>query len=322
MRLSILIFILIEITLGFKLTRKTLINGYIANLIRTKPNVLIISYDKIGNGIISNLNPSRITITTTKQDKIDNLRKIADEVVLIPQIKIDVDNDFNEVVFNNEIIIMSDTISIFSVHTFYRTCERLREALLLKSLTYPKRKTKIILISSVNVYGGHTDGAIVNENSWIFTKTIDNNKDWRINDYMNAVIIRNGEKLLLSLNNNNCKVIIFRAGAIWNNEIERKNIEFIGMRGKYSNEIGNSWISLSKTDDIGKKINKALNENWEGIYNIAGRSYMRRDFYKKLVDINWDNENYDNEGYSYGIEYNRHLPNAMRYNMIVKSNRI
>ena len=52
MRLSILIFILIEITLGFKLTRKTLINGYIANLIRTKPNVLIISYDKIGNGII------------------------------------------------------------------------------------------------------------------------------------------------------------------------------------------------------------------------------------------------------------------------------
>ena len=215
-------------------------------------NALVISCDKIGRKVLddlSNINV-RTSVTTTKPKRFNELSSIADEVVIIPQMEMGKDEIMQEAIYNNDVIIIADTISIFSVHTFMRTCKRIANAIKNKG---NHKKTTVVLISSVNVYGVHTNGEFVNEETPTYLE-LDRtkNQNWQMNHYGIASIMRNAEDYLLELMDYspNIRTVVLRTSTIWDesNIDDIRNKDFI--KKKYSKVIGNSYMSISFTDEI------------------------------------------------------------------------
>lgn len=298
-------------------------------------NALVISCDKIGKKVLDDLNKINIrtSVTTTKPKRFDELSFIANEVVIIPQMEMGKDEIMQEAIYNNDVIIIADTISIFSVHTFVRTCKRIANAIKNKG---NQKKTTVILISSVNVYGVHTNGEFVNEQSPINTDSKGNDnkeeKHWQLNHYGIAKLMRVGEDYLLDLmnHNTNIRTIVLRTSTIWDDS----NIDAIRNKGfiknKYSELIGNSYMSISFTDEISNCIKWVLeNGNIKGCFNIVSNSIKRKDFYDNLFDIikkpriKWVKDNSEiNKDFYYSMDENPLLPNAQRFNMRVNCNKI
>lgn len=300
---------------------KQLFNNYYIN------NPLIISCNNIGNRIAQDLHDMniKVTATTTKPNRKSDLLNIVDNVVIIPQMEIGKDEIFKQAVLNSDTIFIADTCSIFSVHTFVRTCQRIANALINK-----KSFTKICLISSTNVYGCHTKGEIVNENSFInlCSENI-NNKNWKINSYANALALRNGENILLKLSesNNYIKTTILRPSGILNKKILIDMINYVSNK-EISDIVGNSYMSLSHVNEISKASLWCLLNNYTGVYNIASESIKRKYFFDKVCDIMkknkiiWTSSKNINEDYYYAIEKNPYLPNSQRYNMKIDCTKI
>lgn len=312
---------------SFDISRRLFIVKNINNIININNNnnkAIIIGYDNIGLDIYKELRKYnyKTTITTTKPARISKIQDDYNSVVLIPQMEIGKDEIFrNTINNNNDLIIISDIISIFSIHTFVRTCQRVVNA-----IKDNNKKTIVCLISSCNIYGAHTDGAIVNENSGIVNQRFinNNNKDWKINHLSNSKAIQLGENYLLELAkiNPNIKPIILRTSSIWNDKIEKNNFKFNNNKS-YLKKIGDSYMSLSYTKDIAKSILLLSNNNHYGIYNCVSNSFLRKNFYK---NINWiinDNTNINNYNDNYySTDINPLLPNAQRYNMIVDNSKL
>jgi len=299
-------------------------------------NALVISCDKIGKKVLDDLrdlNGSiRTTVTTTKPARFNELSKMANEVVIIPQMENGKDENMKDAIINNDNIILADTISIFSVHTFVRTCKRIANAIKNKG---NRKNTTVILISSVNVYGIHTEGDIVNEKSPI---NIDSNDDitperyWQLNHFGIANMIRVGEDYLLDLmdSNSNVRTVVLRTSTIWDdtNIDEIRNNNFI--KKKYSKIIGDSYMSLSFTGEISNCIKWILeNKEVNGCFNLVSNSIKRKDFYDKLFDkirkprIRWIDDVKDiNKDFYYSMDENPLLPNAQRFNMKVDCSKI
>ncbi len=284
-------------------------------------NALIIGYGETGNDIYKELlkNNYKTTITTTKPKRADKLKDNYNSVVVIPQMEIGKDEIFREAVYNNDLIIISDVISIFSVHTFTRTCQRV-----VRALENKNKKTTVCLISSINVYGAHTDGDVVNENSGIYVSVPSNsdNINWKINHISNAKLIRLGENYLMELAkiNNNVKPIILRVASIWNKEIEMRNLKF-NYNKTYPKKIGNTFMSLSYTNKIAKAFLWLNNNNQYGIYNYASRPFLRKTLYEDVNWINDDNYIEDSDLY-YSMDINPLLPNSQRYNMRIDCSKL
>jgi len=303
-------------------------------------NALVISYDKIGRKVLddlSNINV-RTSVTTTKPKRFNELSSIADEVVIIPQMEMGKDEVMQEAICNNDFIIIADTISIFSIHTFVRTCKRIANAII-NHYSFDKKnknnKKTIILISNINVYGIHTDGKIVNELSNINDDNNDNNyndndnKHWQINHLAISKLMRIGENYLLELMNtgntkNKVRTVILRTSTI----IDKNSIIDIKKRDfelrNYTKEIGNTYMSISLTEEIGNCIKWIINNNEvKGVFNLVSNSYKRKCFYDRLFDIinkkriDWIDDNYLNKDYYYSMDENPLLPNSQRFNMKV-----
>lgn len=308
------------------------VNNYLSYI--KNSNALIIGCDKIGTEFAKNLRKSHLNIigTTTKPTKINKLKEIVDDVVLIPQMEIGRDEVFREVVYDCPVIVIADIISIFSVHTFVRTCMRI-----VKALENKRKPTVVCLISSVNVYGAHTDGAIVNEDAPIVNQPLpyaDDSNYWKINHLSNSKAIRLGESYLFELAKINpyIKPVVLRASAIWNKEVMAKQLLFNEGRN-YPRWVGDSYMSLSFTDEIANAGVWAIdnyNRYGDNIYNIASSSFKRNYFYNRLMKlgnkrpISWTddkNDDNDNDNY-YSLDENPLLPNAMRYNLRVDCSKI
>lgn len=296
-------------------------------------SALIISCNNIGKQIakdFKNLN-LKTTIATTKPRKIDEYAKLANDVILIPQMEVSNDEIMCDAVDKNDIIILADTISIFSAHTFFRTCKRIQNAV--KSSN--KNKT-IILISSVNVYAIRINGEIVNELSDIKNNFDDiNNKDWQINHIGISTLMRTGEKYLLELMNNNdnndnkIRTVVLRTSSIIDNDIIAKIKKQDFSAKKYNNEIANSYMSVSLTDEISNCVKWIINNNEiEGVFNLVSESFKRKYFYDKLFDIihkkkiDWNNQNKIDKDYYFSMDENPLLPNSQRFNMKIDCNKI
>lgn len=329
-----LLFILFLNIHGYMISRGKFIRNNVIHFSLNKDNIfssidnekaLVISCDKIGKRVLQDLNNINIktSVTTTKPKRYDELSKMANEVIIIPQMEIGNDKVFRENVMENDVIIIADTISIFSVHTFLNTCKRIANAI--KEKGYNK-KTTVILISSVNVYGVHTDGAFVNEESSInVIYNRDNNKEWQLNHYAIANIMKLAENYILSLSN--ARTVVLRTSTIWddsNIDEFRNNKDLI-----LPKIIGNSYMSLGFTDEISNCIKWVLeNKNVDGCFNLVSNSIKRRDFYDNLSDIikkpriKWVNEGTLNQDFFYSMDKNPLLPNAQRFNMRVVCNKI
>lgn len=344
-KIFIILFILfIQSYECFKLSRYNFIRNNLIHFTLNSKNVLnpikynnalIISCNKIGKQVALDLKQLNIktSVATTKSQKINNLKTLVNEVILIPQIEINNDEIMRNAIYDNDIIIIADTISIFSIHSYVRTCKRITNAFSYKN----NKKKLIILISNINVYGFHTDGNVVNELSEInnYNNNYYNklNENWQINHIAIAKLMRIGENLLLDLMNNNDKIrtVVLRTSTIidhdWINDI--KNRDFTNKN--YTKEIGNSYMSISLTEEISNCIKWILlNDNIKGIFNLVSNSYKRRYFYDKLFDIihkkkiNWINDNLNelNIDYYYSMDENPLLPNSQRFNMKVDNSKL
>lgn len=331
-------------TYSFQITRYNFIKNNIASLITPffttnndfihNHNALIISCNKIGKQIATDFQNLKLktTITTTKPKRFEELSAIAANVVFIPQIEYNDDLIMKEVIENNDVIILADTISIFSIHTFVRTCKRIANAINYYDYNYNsafKKPKTIILISSVNVYGVHIDGAIVNELSSV---AIPNEKNddphWQLNHVAISSMMRIGENILLALANNGdrnkIRTVVLRTSTI----LDRDTINNIKNRDfnnqNYSKKIGNGYMSVSLTEEISNCV-KWIIENKEvnGVFNLVSNSYKRKYFYDRLFDIigkkkiKWIDDNYLNKDYYYSMDENPILPYSQRYNMKV-----
>ena len=297
-------------------------------------SALIISCSNIGKQIakdFKNLN-LKTTIATTKPRKIDEYANLANDVILIPQMEVSNDEIMCDAVDKNDIIILADTISIFSAHTFFRTCKRIQNAV--KSSN--KNKT-VILISSVNVYAIRINGEVVNELSDIKNNFDDiNNKDWQINHIGISTLMRTGEKYLLELmnndnndNNNKIRTVVLRTSSIIDNDIIAKIKKQDFSVKKYNNEIANSYMSVSLTDEISNCIKWIIDNNEvDGVFNLVSESFKRKYFYDKLFDIinkkkiDWNSQNKINKDYYFSMDENPLLPNSQRFNMKVDCDKI
>jgi len=317
-------------------------NNYINYNNYNNHNAFIISCNNIGKQIAKEFKEINLktTITTTKPKRIEELSKLANNIVLIPQMEITNDEIMRNEINNNDIIILADTISIFSIHTFIRTCQRIVNAIInYKKENNKENKKTIILISSINVYGIHTDGEIINENYGV--KSYDNkyqnkyqnnnqNNYWQLNHIAIAKLIRTGENLLLDLMNNypnnNIRTVILRTSSIIDKDIINKIKKRDFKLTNYTKEIGNSYMSISLTEEISNCIKWIIdNEDIKGVFNLVSKSYKRKYFYDKLFDIikkekiNWINDktNPINTDYYFSMDENPLLVNCQRFNMIV-----
>ena len=337
--LLFILFISVDITNSYTLSRANFIRNNIIHFALNKnplninhynQKALIISCNKIGKQVLNDLKTLNIdtSVTTTKPKRFEELSKISNNVFIIPQMEINQDIIFRNLIHNNDIIIIADTISIFSIHTFIRTCLRIKNSIINNN----NNKT-IILISSVNVYGIHTNGEIVNELSSINNNNNNNNNNWQINHIAIANLIRNAENHLLDLMNNysNIRTIVLRTSLIFDknniNEIKKRNFNL----NNFTKDIGNSYMSISFTDEISNCIKWIItNPNIKGCFNLVSKSYKQRDFYDKLFDIigkkriKWidNNNNHLDLDYYYSMDINPLLPNSQRFNMIVNCDKI
>jgi hypothetical protein len=317
MVISIIIFLinLFVLSSSFQLNRRELIlkpSYLIANqfINKNKPiKTLIISCNKIGKSIISNNPQLDFTIATTKIKRLDELALLG-AVELIPQMEICGDEIFKKLVRDNDVIIIADTISIFSIHTYQRTCERIFNAF--KDLKdFYGMKKKIILISSSSYYGCYMNGENVDETSSIKKMDfVNSNKNWKLNNYNTALVINNAEKKIVETNS----FCILRTGLIcdFNDDIFSNN-------RKYPREIGESFINLSNTREIANAIKWIIDNDVNGIYNFNYEAIKKKEVFKK---IHWVNDmELDNDFY-YSIEDNPHLPNSQRFNLKMNNRKI
>ncbi len=350
---NILLFLLLSslITLfdSFKITRSNFIKTSAINFFSPiilknhnnnhydNHNALVISCDKVGKSVLSDLKKLNIrtAVTTTKPARADELSQIANDVIIIPQMEINTDEAIRTAINNNDVIIIADTISIFSIHTFVRTCKRIANAITANK----NNKKTIILISSINVYGIHTDGAYVNELNDFNDNNDNHNSDtyWHINHNAIAKLIKIGENYLLDLmkNNNQIRTVVLRTSTIvdhdWAIDIMNRNFE----TRNYTTDIGNTYMSISIAEEISNCINWIIkNDDVKGVFNLVSDSYKRRCFYDKLFnilgkkEIKWvnvndnDKNNYLNKDFYYSMDENLLLPNTQRFNMRVDHSKI
>lgn len=250
-------------------------------------NVLVISCGKAGSGIIqqiqTNFKDANICIATTKQKRTRELKNIANEVVVIPQIDTSIEQDYilREAIQKSDVVILADTIKIFSVHTFYRTCVRIRK--LVDSI--PNWNGKLGLISSENAYGAALAGQILTETSDIFPNpkfpTNENFTVWHVNPYNLAMIIRMAENQIL---NGPQSSVVLRTSGIWDND--KFMNAFLFTRGRhFPYHIKDSYLSFSTVKTIGKAMLWAMVRNKKGVYNVAEMGTLgltREMFYEKI----------------------------------------
>lgn len=317
MVISIIIFLLnlFVLSSSFQLNRRELIlkpSYLIANqfINKNKPiKTLLISCNKIGKSIISNNPHLDFTIATTKIKRLDELALLG-AVELIPQMEICGDEIFKKLVRDNDVIIIADTISIFSVHTYQRTCERIFNAF--KDLKdFYGMKKKIILISSSSYYGCYMNGENVDETSSIKKMDfVNSNKNWKLNNYNTALVINNAEKKIVETNS----FCILRTGLICDFD---DNI-FLNNR-KYPLEVGESFINLSNTREIANAIKWIIDNDINGIYNFNYEAIKKKEVFKK---IHWVNDMELDKDFYYSIEDNPHLPNSQRFNLKMNNRKI
>lgn len=323
MKFNLIIFLinLFVLSSSFQLNRRELIlkpSYLIANefINKYKPTkTLLISCNKIGKSIISNNPHLDFTIATTKIKRLDELALLG-AVELIPQMEICGDEVFKKLIKDNDVIIIADTISIFSVHTYQRTCERIFNAFKdLKDLNGMKKK--IILISSSSYYGCYMNGENVDETSSIKKMDfVNSNKNWKLNNYNTALVINNAEKKIVEVNELNSmnSFCILRTGLICD-----INYNLFLNNREYPREIGESFINLSNTREIANVIKWIIDNDINGIYNFNYEAIKKKEVFKK---IHWiDNMELDKDFY-YSIEDNPHLPNSQRFNLKMNNRKI
>ena len=251
-------------------------------------SVLIIGCGKAGKAIALQLRTqfkdTHIMATTTKKKRVQSLKQVVDEVIVIPQLAPYAgDSELEHAISKSDAVILADVISIFSSHSYLRTAMRVR-----KIVDSMKRSWRgdIIMLSSENAYGSVLNGDILYETSLIYPnfkpEPHNSNMYWHINSEALASVIRTAESTIL---NGPQRSVVFRTAGIWD-AARIRDAAFYTRNRVFPACIRKSHMTFTTTTCIGKAVVWALcRSNVKGIYNLAdinSKKITRESFYSNI----------------------------------------
>jgi len=211
-----------------------------------------------------------ITATTTTNERVEELEKVADKVVIM---KGDDATAVQSVVQNQDVVIVSVApISDRQVDaegyaaTYIPTSKNLVAAL----NNAPTLK-QIIYLSSCSVYG--------NRNSEWVDETVTISPQDKLGQ-----ILAQTEEILLAANTEKVKVCILRLGGIYGPERELGK-RFVRIAGKTLPGTGENFMNWIHLDDIVSAVDFVLINQGQGIYNLVNDvTMMIRDLCDQICD--------------------------------------
>lgn len=211
-----------------------------------------------------------ITATTTTNERVEELEKVADKVVVM---KGDDATAIQSVVQNQDVVIVSVApISDRQVDaegyaaTYLPTAKNLVAAL----NNAPTLK-QIIYLSSCSVYGNR-NGEWVDETVTISPQ-----------DKLGQILAQT-EEILLAANTEKVKVCILRLGGIYGPERELGK-RFVRIAGKTLPGTGENFMNWIHLDDIVSAVDFVLINQGQGIYNLVNDvTMMIRDLCDQICD--------------------------------------
>lgn len=263
--------------------------------------ILVVGCGKVGKAVIQEFkkyNPNiMVTVATTKPKRVKELGKLADKVIVISQLFTNMENDslLKKSIQNADAVIVADCIKIFSVHSYTRTCLRIRN--IIEDIKNPEWGGMLGLVSSENAYGSVIGGDKLTEESPIYPNaelqqqsSFQNAKldignqgfvQWHINPYATALQIRIAENLIRGGNEPS---VILRTAGIWDDDKFLNAVLYTS--GKhFAENIRNSYFSFTTVKTIARAMVWAIQRHKCEIFNLAESGTLgltRGLFYNKV----------------------------------------
>lgn len=243
-----------------------------------RKHALVVSCGDAGRAVAQRLSQENyhVTVATTKQRRVDELSQIADRVVVVPQIEAKGDEELAGCVLRSDLVVLADTIKIFSPHTFVRTAHRVADV-----VARSRWPGMLALVSSENAYGCPRRGEVLLEDRDVVHASMRNRTQWRINTNVMALQIRHAEAMLRRAQpGRGC--LVLRAAGLWD---EKKFFDTAKHNAKRELPlaVGDSLMSFATTNLVAEVVARAAREGVVGTYNVANLPPVRRkDFLRSL----------------------------------------
>jgi nucleoside-diphosphate-sugar epimerase len=195
-----------------------------------------------------------ITATTTTQDRIGNLQKVANQAIVLKRCD---EETLQTILQNQDVVFLSVAPTAneqVDAEMYEETYLHTANNLVLTLKHFPNVK-QLIYTSSCAVYGNN-NGAWVNEVSPVAPAN------------RHGEILHETEQVLLSASSPDLKVCIFRLGAIYGPDRELKK-RFTKLAGTTRPGTGNHFTNWIHLDDIVSASEFALDRQLQGIYNLV-----------------------------------------------------
>ena len=274
---------------------------------------LIVSYGDVGRAVAQRLRQDGYVITaaTTKPSRRQKLSSQVEDVICIPQIETQNDDVLTEGILKSDLVVLTDTVKIFSPHTFVRTAERIK-----KIIQKHKWSGTVGLVSSENAYGCPMNGQAIYEDSPIFKTDLSDGKAWHVNTNVLALQIRWAESALLKCG---ARCFVLRTAGLWD-EKTFFDVALYNSRREISNTVGESFMSYATTNLIAEATAHVVKHELTGIFNVANNLPIKRKLLLKtlhalygLEDAVWVDEAL-NSDVMYCLDPKPYLPSSQRSN--------
>lgn len=242
-----------------------------------RKHALIVSCGDAGRAMAQRLSRENyyITVATTKPKREEELRKLADRVVVVPQIETQKDDELAGCVLRSDLVVLADTIKIFSPHTFVRTAHRVA-----KIVSDSRWPGTLALVSSENAYGCPRRGEVLKEDRDVVHANMQNRTQWRLNTNVMALQIRHAEAMLRQAGAGRC--LVLRAAGLWDERKFFDTAKHNAMR-ELPFAVGESLMSFATTNLVAEVVARAAREGVAGTYNVANLPPVKRkDFLRSL----------------------------------------
>ena len=246
-------------------------------------SILIIGCGFIGKHVAAKLKAmgvERVSATTTSPNKVDDLLKIVDDVIVIPAVAQEDDTTLKAAIAQHEAIFIAvgpgDSGRPFSYDDLYvGTALRVVNALKLK-----RTPTNIGLISSCGVYGSYAHGELVNENTPPLKPSSDAKALIAAEKLLSDAKARAGRGLI--------KLTILRPTGLWGGQ-DRDLFPMVSQASQIGaplpEAMGAGYLSFAHVDDVSGAYVWCVCKGLEGPFNVASPSFTRRDFFDTLCDV-------------------------------------
>ena len=281
-----------------------------------KPNpmdALVVSCGPAGRAICERLKRDgyRVTVVTTKPQRLPALLGVAHRAFAIPQIETARDEVLDQCVREADLVVLADTISIFSAHTYVRTCARVAKLIERNAWGGP-----VALLSSENVYGCPRQGEAIDESSSIYASSFRRN-GWHVNSNVLALQIRAAENYVF---HSTARSLVLQTSGLWDEarffEVARRT-----SGAELPLSVQRSYMSFTTTNLVAEAVAQGAKRDLRGTYNVANMAPMTRGMFLGSLHAvygmrgpRWVDRDLDPDAL-FSIDADPLLPSSQRSNM-------